>query len=309
METNILPLKDKEWLYTYRNSNQISMQTGLIGYLRADMGTNGKDFFPTWNGFRDDLKTADFKAEFDDVINSLRESGGFLSNRDELSKYCCTDKVFAYSTGRDFGVRVDTRDYSYLMRLNPHQGEYNLYCYCYKKDWLDSHLKNATKGVRFITSKYDEKFRIPDGDMMRIIDEEGSFDYVCRYIDEYHFEFAGSVWHICQFAETQEFAGNKVIPMRSSLPEQCYVFIESENKIGIVNKGEMGYTDSKSGNGKPSENRALVDDMNRELGVTKAQAEAMKAGSMFGWETPAANPENYNEKGIHIKPKNKSYER
>ncbi len=81
------------------------------------------------------------------------------------------------------------------------------------------------------------------------------------------------------------------------------------NKIGIVNKGEKGYIDSKSANGKPSENRALVNDLNGKLGITKAQAESMKAGSMLGWDCPAANPKNYNEKGTPIKPKNRNHER
>ena len=71
MESNAAPLKGKEYLYTYRNSQQISSQTGLIGYLRADMGTLGTEFFSTWNGFRDDLNTQDFKDDIDTVINSF----------------------------------------------------------------------------------------------------------------------------------------------------------------------------------------------------------------------------------------------
>ena len=38
-------------------------------------------------------------------------------------------------------------------------------------------------------------------------------------------------------------------------------------------------------------------EMNREIGVTPAQAEAMKAGSMFGWMVPAAFSERYDETG------------
>ena len=56
------------------------MQTGLIGYLRADFGSNGNEFWTTWNDFRKDLKTDEFKAEFDDVINGLRD-GDVLSGR------------------------------------------------------------------------------------------------------------------------------------------------------------------------------------------------------------------------------------
>ena len=64
--------------YTFRQSTQISMQTGLIGHLRADMDTDGNGFFSSWFDFREELKTDEFKAEFDDVINSLREEGDIL---------------------------------------------------------------------------------------------------------------------------------------------------------------------------------------------------------------------------------------
>ena len=56
--------------------------------------------------------------------------------------------------------------------------------------------------------------------------------------------------------------------------------------------------------------KELADSMNRKLGVTKGQAEAMKTGSMFGWKVPAADPKNYDENGKLVKPKrNKDYER
>lgn len=74
--------------YTFRQSTQISMQTGLIGHLRADMDTDGNGFFSSWFDFREELKTDEFKAEFDEVINSLREEGDILHNRRALAKYC-----------------------------------------------------------------------------------------------------------------------------------------------------------------------------------------------------------------------------
>lgn len=310
-----VPMKPEEARYSYCNSQQISSQTGLIGYLRADMGTSGYEFWSTWNDFRKDLKTSEFKSDFDNVINSFRETGQFLCDRQTLSRFCDdTQNVLKfgerYGAGRDYGVRVNTQDYAYLIRLNPHKGEYNLYCYCYRKDWLDSHLAKARRGIRFINSHYKEQFRIPDGDGIRISYSDGSQkDRTCRYIDDYHLEVGDNLYHICEFAEIMEGNGNTVIPLRSSLPEQCYVFIQSENKIGIVNKGEQGYTDSKFGNGTPKENRRRCDEMNKQLGVTKAQAEAMMAGSMFGWHTQAADPKSYDENGKAIKPKHKDRER
>ena len=51
------------------------------------------------------------------------------------------------------------------------------------------------------------------------------------------------------------------------------------------------------------ESRALVDEYNRKLGVTKPQEEAMKAGSMFGFQVHAADPKNYDENGkLKLKP-------
>lgn len=77
--------------YTFRQSSQISSQTGLIGYLRADMDTDGNGFFSSWNDYRKDLKTDEFKQEFDEVINSLREEGDILHNRKDLAYYCYTN--------------------------------------------------------------------------------------------------------------------------------------------------------------------------------------------------------------------------
>ena len=118
--------------YTFRQSQQISMQTGLIGYLRADFGSTGKEFYSTWNDFRKDLKTDDFKKEFDLVINSYRFGDGeFLSGRSAMTKFCYEHPESSYEDDRNhYGVRVDTEQYSYLMRLNSNRGEYkNLFLY------------------------------------------------------------------------------------------------------------------------------------------------------------------------------------
>ena len=61
--------------YTFRQSTQISMQTGLIGHLRADMDTDGNGFFSSWSDFRDELKTDEFKVEFDEVQDGASMRG------------------------------------------------------------------------------------------------------------------------------------------------------------------------------------------------------------------------------------------
>ena len=176
-------LTEAERKYTFSQSQQLSMQTGLIGYLRADFGSAGNEFWTTWNDFRKDLKTDDFKKEFDLVINSYRFGDGeFLSGRSTMSKFCYEHPESSYEDDRNhYGVRVDTERYSYLMRLNPNRGEYNLYCYCYQKEWLNNHLKNAERGIRFIDPHYQEQFRITDGEKISIKLGDGkTMERTCR---------------------------------------------------------------------------------------------------------------------------------
>lgn len=91
MDMTIRAMTPEERNYCYSQSQQISMQTGLIGHLRGDMGSNGKGFFSTFFDFRADLKTEDFKGAFDNVINALRfdeNYGGVLKDRSALAAYC-----------------------------------------------------------------------------------------------------------------------------------------------------------------------------------------------------------------------------
>lgn len=99
----------------------------------------------TWNDFRKDLKTDEFKAEFDEVINGLRD-GDVLSGRKAMSSYCYSTPDSSFNDDcNHYGIRLDTGKYSYLMRFNPNRGEYNLYCYCYQKEWLNAHLKTLSE--------------------------------------------------------------------------------------------------------------------------------------------------------------------
>ena len=203
--------------YTFRQSSQISSQTGLIGYLRADMDADGNGFFSSWNDYRRDLKTDEFKQEFDEVINSLREEGDILHNRKDLAYYCYANPQSKMPTEQDYyGVRVDTDKYAYLLRLNPNKGEYNLYCYCYVKDWLNQHLQKAARGIRFINSEYNELFRLPDGGKIKIRYAWGeTVEKTCRYLDDYHVEIGTTIYHIAEFAERMEQNGHVYEPVKN----------------------------------------------------------------------------------------------
>ena len=303
MDLDMRALTEKEDKYTFSNSMQISMQCGLIGHLRADMDSDGNGFFSSWEDYRKELKTDEFKDEFDKVINSLREEGDILYNRKSLAKYCYSSPQAKMNNEQDYyGVRVDTEKYAYLCRLNPNKGEYNLYCYCYIKDWLDKHIRSAEKGIRFITPEYKEKFRISDGEKIRITFSDGEVkDRVCRYIDDSHVEVGDDLYHICEFAERMEQCGATFIPLRSDLPEVCYSILPSTGDVIIIKHGESGYHRSEYSTEDKAFNREFANDRNANLGVSKAQVEAMLAGSMYGWDVPAADPKSYDENGTLLR--------
>lgn len=80
----------------------------------------------------------------------------------------------------------------------------------------------------------------------------------------------------------------------------CYTNIRSRNMIGIIKEGESGYypTDIAECNRlKPSEIDAFVDELNAKIDITKGERQRMEIGSMFGWETPGAQPDAWNDDG------------
>lgn len=310
MDLTLRPMTQAEQAYSYSQSQQISNQTGLIGHLRADFGSTGTGFYSNFFDFRESLKSEDFKVEFDEVINALREDkrfGGILTSRTAMSKYCHKYPGSSIEPGYNYGFRADTAHYSYLLRVTPKRGEYNLYCYCYLRQWLEGHMNRAEKGIRFITPNYQDRFRLADGDRLRITTKGGDVrEMTCRYVDDHHLETSSArgtnVYHICEFAELWERNGcTEMIPLRKSLPERCFGYLESTGEIVVLQKGQKGYapTDKYAENETPQE---CVDSLNRAMDVTKAQAAAMKAGSMFGWDTPAADPANYDDQGVPIRP-------
>jgi hypothetical protein len=220
----IRTLTEAERKYTYTQSMQIMGQTGCIGHLRGDFDRDGNGFFTSWDDHRKDLKTDEFKAELDDVINALRsEECGLLANRSSMRHFVAqnpgSDMVGNYCT--EYGFRAETDKYAFLLRCNPIQGDYNFYCYCYVKDWLDSHIKSAEKGIRFINSHYEEQFRIADGEKIVITETTGEkTERTCRYIDEYHTEIGNSLYHICEFAECMARKGASYAPKEERQEQQ-----------------------------------------------------------------------------------------
>ena len=166
-------------------------------------------------------------------------------------------------------------------------------------DFWNTTWRKAKQGIRFITPGYKELFRIPDGaDHIRIFTGGGGTrDRTCRFIDETHFETSGgyssALYHICEFAERLEQSHGSVITaafFSASAVFQCIALIRgADSSDQGVKKGYSPCYDFSTPDAQ--QNREFADDRNVKNGITKAQEAAMLAGSMFGWQTPAADPQ------------------
>ena len=147
----IRPMTQAEQKYTFKQSMQIESQTGQVGYLRGDFGINGREFHTSWHDTDSRRNTDEFATEFDEVIHALRsEEWGLLASRYDMKRYVAehSDSAFGDSHRPAYGFRVDTEKHVYLLRCNPSPSDYNFYCYCYEKPWLDRNIEKAAQGIR-----------------------------------------------------------------------------------------------------------------------------------------------------------------
>lgn len=145
----VRPAKEAEFAYAYTHDDGDKVAK-CIGHLRADFGRSGTEFWTTWSDHNAELKTQDFKDILDDVINRFRTNKVFnpLKSRSRMAKWCCDypEAEEENSIGQNYVFRADEGDYSFVMRMNPNPGFYNLYCYCYWRDALDKSIELDKEG-------------------------------------------------------------------------------------------------------------------------------------------------------------------
>ena len=159
-------------------------------------------------------------------------------------------------------------------------------------------MENADKAkqIRFIDSGYDFLFAVPDGANIIITRADGEkLTRPCKFLDEYHTQIGSSIYHICEFAEKMERVGAKYAPEEPlrELPNFCYAVLPSSGELIRVKNGEQGYYPDYHSSADAESNREKADQLNGGLLITRGQAAAMLHGSLFGWDTPGADPANY----------------
>lgn len=79
-----------------------------------------------------------------------------------------------------------------------------------------------------------------------------------------------------------------------------FSILPSSGQLIIIRCGERGYYPSEWDTGNREENREIASSHNVRRGITDIQEAAMLAGSMFGWNTPGANPQWYLDNARYV---------
>ena len=93
------------------------------------------------------------------------------------------------------------------------------------------------------------------------------------------------------------------------LPWSCYGTHPTDGTLILIRRHVTGYWDAEGYSmGAFDTWSAVADALNERRGVTRAQRAAMESGSMFGFDTAAADPSRYDELGRFLTPTRKAAE-
>ena len=131
---HIRPARPEEAGLFYTPHPEEDKRLGTVGHVRMDFGRSGNEFWHTWwpRG-PEELNSPVFKAELQEVVDTLRES--VLKNRFAMERFCYEHggKISGGWT-QNYGYIVETEHYRYCLRCNPSPGDYNGYLTCFDLD-------------------------------------------------------------------------------------------------------------------------------------------------------------------------------
>ena len=106
-------------------------QMGAIGCVRMDFGKRGTAFWHTWHPRgREELNSPEFKAELQQVVDTLRET--VLKDLPSMRHFCYENGgKIPGGWSQNYGYVVETEHYEYCLRCNPVPGDYQAYLSCY----------------------------------------------------------------------------------------------------------------------------------------------------------------------------------
>ena len=83
------------------------------------------------------------------------------------------------------------------------------------------------------------------------------------------------------------------------LPEMCF-FVGEDGDLRQIQRGIEGFFVMCVQLRTKELNQRKANKLNADLGVTKRQVSAMVYGSLYGWDSPGANPNGYTVSGMPV---------
>lgn len=165
-----------EFEYTYAKNDE-SIDRGCIGHFRADFD-KGKSFYYSWWPENENLKTQEFKTEFDNHINYFRKESDtpILKSRSDMYNNCNRLNATRSDNDREIcGFKVITENHTYYLRCNTRVGEYCLYAYCYDNSVLEKYknIKLVNDSEKHINK---DKFFLTDDGVIEVYYNPDSID-------------------------------------------------------------------------------------------------------------------------------------
>lgn len=122
--------------------------------------------------------------------------------------------------------------------------------------------------------------------------------------DEYIWYIALTPWNTkCHFMIYCYYRNMlmKSLAKEKGLPESCYCLLKYSGEIILVRYGASTYSVLSQYGCNTHKNRVISNELNDTLQISAAQSAAMENGIIYGWDTPVANPFNYDVNGYYIK--------
>ena len=294
---------------------------GAIGCVRMDFGKRGTEFWHTWHPRgREELNSPEFKAELQQVVDTLRET--VLKDLPSMRHFCYENGgKIPGGWSQNYGYVVETEHYEYCLRCNPVPGDYadtitgalereskflntprGFMEYYNRSDGVDAKVRSlffkaeARNGKLWGVAECMVSGELNGEELAKLKDyiagqaSDGFGESVEQHeIRVGSMELYAHLWQAAGWSiqtEQECFAPK----LAKGLPELCFSTLPSTGVLICIKRGESGYYPSDWNTPDRTQNRQIADEQNQRLGVTPAQEEAMVCGSMHGWNVPGADP-------------------
>ena len=165
----VRPAQPEEAGAFFAQTPEQNAQMGAIGCVRMDFGKRGTAFWHTWHPRgREELNSPEFKAELQQVVDTLRET--VLKDLSSMRHFCYENGgKIPGGWSQNYGYVVETENYEYCLRCNPVPGDYQAHLLCDARQFTDAKAyldcireelpHEATTGFRFRTITQDPAVR------------------------------------------------------------------------------------------------------------------------------------------------------